>query len=67
MALSDTTVRQAKITGKAYTLGDNDGLSLAVSPEGGKSWFPLQLERKAKKAFPRDLSRNIPQRSPQPT
>ncbi|MGV8400866.1 tyrosine-type recombinase/integrase [Pseudomonas aeruginosa] len=38
MALSDTTVRQAKITGKAYTLGDIDGLSLAISPEGGKSW-----------------------------
>lgn len=38
MALSDTAVRQAKVTGKAYTLGDIDGLSLAVSAEGGKSW-----------------------------
>ncbi|EHC5872705.1 integrase arm-type DNA-binding domain-containing protein [Salmonella enterica subsp. enterica serovar Eastbourne] len=38
MALSDTAVRQAKATGKAYTLGDIDGLSLAVSAEGGKSW-----------------------------
>jgi integrase len=38
MALTDTTVRQAKATGKAYTLGDIDGLSLAVSPQGGKSW-----------------------------
>jgi integrase len=38
MALTDTTVRQAKATGKAYTLGDRDGLSLAVSPQGGKSW-----------------------------
>lgn len=38
MALSDTTIRQAKASGKAYTLGDTDGLSLAVSPEGGKSW-----------------------------
>lgn len=25
MALSDTTVRQAKTTGKAYTIGDTDG------------------------------------------
>ena len=38
MALTDTAVRQAKATGKAYTLGDLDGLSLAVSPRGGKSW-----------------------------
>ncbi|WP_273829685.1 tyrosine-type recombinase/integrase [Pseudomonas sp. SBT1-2] len=38
MALSDTTVRQAKALGRAYTLGDNDGLALAVSPEGSKSW-----------------------------
>lgn len=38
MALSDTTIRQAKAVGKAYTLGDTDGLALAVSPEGNKSW-----------------------------
>jgi hypothetical protein len=38
MALTDTAVRQAKATGKAYTLGDREGLSLAVSPQGGKSW-----------------------------
>lgn len=38
MALSNTAIRQAKASGKAYTLGDTDGLSLAVSPEGGKSW-----------------------------
>ncbi|MDG3712769.1 Arm DNA-binding domain-containing protein [Pseudomonas aeruginosa] len=38
MALSDTAVRQAKAVGKAYTLGDSDGLALAVSLEGSKSW-----------------------------
>jgi hypothetical protein len=38
MALTDTAVRQARATGKAYTLGDLDGLSLAVSPRDGKSW-----------------------------
>jgi integrase len=38
MALTDIAVRQAKATGKAYTLGDREGLSLAVSPQGGKSW-----------------------------
>jgi hypothetical protein len=32
MALSDLSVRQAKATGTAYTLGDIDGLSLNVSP-----------------------------------
>jgi integrase len=38
MALSDMTVRQARATGKAYTLGDIDGLSLAVTDLGGRSW-----------------------------
>ncbi|QPI43550.1 tyrosine-type recombinase/integrase [Pectobacterium aroidearum] len=38
MALSDMAVRQAKATGKAYTLGDIDGLSLAVTDMGGRSW-----------------------------
>ncbi len=38
MALSDLAVRKAKATGKAYTLPDSDGLTLAVSEDGGKSW-----------------------------
>lgn len=38
MALSDWVVKQAKTTGKAYTLPDIDGLSLAVTPAGCKSW-----------------------------
>lgn len=38
MALSDVAVRQAKATGKPYTLGDIDGLSLAVSDQGSRSW-----------------------------
>lgn len=38
MALSDATVRQANATGKDYTLGDSDGLSLGVTASGGKSW-----------------------------
>lgn len=38
MALSDAAVRQAKPTGKDYTLGDIDGLSLAVTASGGRSW-----------------------------
>ena len=41
MALSDAMVRmvrQAKATGKDYTLGDSDGLSLGVTATGGKSW-----------------------------
>lgn len=38
MALSDAAVRQAKATGKDYTLGDIDGLSLAVTATGGRSW-----------------------------
>jgi len=39
MPLSDLAVRQAKASGKEYTLGDMDGLSLGVSETGGKSWF----------------------------
>ena len=38
MALSDLVVRQAKATGKAYTLPDIDGLALAVTATGSKSW-----------------------------
>ncbi|MBF8638788.1 IS66 family transposase [Pseudomonas fulva] len=38
MALSDLIIRQAKATGKTYTLPDTDGLGLVVSPVGGKSW-----------------------------
>ncbi|UZZ09397.1 tyrosine-type recombinase/integrase [Ectopseudomonas mendocina] len=36
--LSDLTVRQAKATGKPYTLADFDGLSLFVSANGSKAW-----------------------------
>src|SRR3546814_17551543 len=39
MALSDLIVRQAKTTGKRYTLYDNDCLSLMVSAARGKSWM----------------------------
>lgn len=38
MALSDLTIRHAQATGKDYTLPDFDGLALAVSAVGGKSW-----------------------------
>jgi len=38
MALSDFAVRQARATGKAYTLADSDGLSLAVTAVGGRTW-----------------------------
>ena len=38
MALSYAAVRQATPPGKAYTLGDIDGLSLAVTASGGCSW-----------------------------
>ncbi|WP_213989264.1 Arm DNA-binding domain-containing protein [Sodalis sp. dw_96] len=38
MELSDTAVRRAKATGNAYTLPDDAGHSLAVSPKGEKTW-----------------------------
>ncbi|MGP3790480.1 tyrosine-type recombinase/integrase [Pseudomonas sp. B392_1p] len=36
--LSDLIVRQAKATGKPYTIADSDGLSLFVSATGSKAW-----------------------------
>ncbi|KHS73344.1 hypothetical protein QT13_07135 [Pectobacterium brasiliense] len=38
MVLSAIAVRHAKAIGKAYTIPDDNGLSLSVSPNGGKSW-----------------------------
>ncbi len=38
MALSEMAARKANATGKAYALGDYDGLSLFVTDKGGKSW-----------------------------
>ena len=38
MALTDFSIRHARPTGKDYTLRDNDGLSLAISAKGGRSW-----------------------------
>ncbi|MFS2068418.1 tyrosine-type recombinase/integrase [Pseudomonas sp. CT11-2] len=38
MALSETAVRHARITGNDYTLGDTDGLALNVTAHGGKIW-----------------------------
>lgn len=38
MALSDLTIRHAQATAKDYALPDFDGLALAVSSVGGKSW-----------------------------
>lgn len=39
MALSEMTVRHARITGNDYTLGDSDGLTLNVTASGGKIWL----------------------------
>lgn len=38
LGLTDFAIRQAKATGRPYTLGDSDGLSLAISSQGRKSW-----------------------------
>ncbi|WP_211090206.1 integrase arm-type DNA-binding domain-containing protein [Pseudothauera nasutitermitis] len=38
MALTDVHIRNAKATGKVYTLGDYDGLSLFISAQGSKAW-----------------------------
>lgn len=38
MALSDTTIRNAKRAEKAYKLYDSEGLFMQVTPNGGKWW-----------------------------
>ncbi len=37
MALTDAVARQARTTGKAYTLNDTDGLSLFVAASSATS------------------------------
>ncbi len=62
MALSDLVVRQAKATGNAYTLPDIDGLSLAVTAAGGRTWhFRYCWAGKQKRSAP---SLYTPGRSP---
>ncbi|KAF1687351.1 integrase [Pseudoxanthomonas broegbernensis] len=38
MPLTDIAVRQARATGKAYTLGDGRGMALNVAANGSKNW-----------------------------
>ncbi len=38
MPLNDMQIRRAKPETKAYTLGDGQGLSLLIEPDGSKSW-----------------------------
>ncbi|MCE1055460.1 tyrosine-type recombinase/integrase [Pseudomonas putida] len=38
MALSEMTIRHARVTGKDYTLADSDGLILHVTAQGAKLW-----------------------------
>ncbi|VTQ53127.1 Uncharacterised protein [Campylobacter jejuni] len=52
MALSDTAIRRAKITGKAYTLSDDAGLSLAVYPRVEKPGTSAITGEENKSEFP---------------
>ena len=38
MPLNDMQIRRAKPEAKSYTLGDGQGLSLLIEPNGSKSW-----------------------------
>lgn len=49
MGLTDFAIRQAKATGHPYTLGDSDGLSLAISAQGRKSWHFRYYSRATQK------------------
>ncbi len=64
MALSDTTIRQAKAVAKACTLGDTDGLALAVTRRQQKLALSVFLEQQAEMVVSGYLPWNPPQRSP---
>ncbi|WP_414157472.1 tyrosine-type recombinase/integrase [Pseudomonas sp. BNK-15] len=50
MALSEMAIRHARVTGKDYTLADNDGLILHVTAQGAKLWhFRFYWEGKQKR------------------
>ncbi|WP_205438613.1 Arm DNA-binding domain-containing protein, partial [Edwardsiella tarda] len=38
MPLNGMQIRRAKLEATAYTLGDGQGLSLLIAPNGSKSW-----------------------------
>ena len=44
MALTDTTIKNAKPREKAYKLYDSAGLYLFISPAGGKLWRSQRRE-----------------------
>ena len=49
MPLTDTAIRQAKITAAQYKLSDERGLYLLIKPTGGKLWrFDYRFEGKRK-------------------
>ncbi len=39
MPLNDMQIRRAKPEDKPYTLGDGQGLSLLIEPNGSKNWW----------------------------
>lgn len=50
MALTDTSIRNAKAKDKPYKLGDSGGLFLLVQPSGGKLWrFKYRVDGREKK------------------
>ncbi len=46
MALPDTTVRQARITGNDYTIGDTDGLVLNVTARSGFRYYWAGVQKR---------------------
>lgn len=53
MPLNDMQIRRAKPETKAYILGDGQGLSLLIEPNGSKSWrFRYRFAGKPKMISP---------------
>ena len=57
MALTDTALRNAKPTDKAYKLYDEKGLYLMVNPNGGE-WWRLKYRFNDKRE--NSISRHLP-------
>ncbi len=60
MALTDTTIRNAKPQAKPYKLTDEKGLFLLVQPSGGKLWrFKFRVDGRDEQGEPKRIEKKV--------
>ena len=60
MALTDTTIRNAKPQAKPFKLTDEKGLFLLVQPSGGKLWrFKFRVDGRDEKGQPKRVEKKV--------